>query len=84
LVTACHDEEDFPAATQAARRLVELDPLDEAAQRALIVAYARSGRRAHALRQYLECRRLLVDDLGVEPSQETAELQRRVLAGEPV
>jgi len=84
LVAACHEEGDHPAATQAARRLVALDPLDESAQRRLIVAYARAGRRAHALRQYLECRRRLVDELGIEPAHETTEVQRRVLAGEPV
>lgn len=84
LAAACHEAGDHPAATQAARSLVELEPLDEAAHRDLIAAYARSGRRAHALRQYLECRRLLVDELGVEPGAATSDLQRRVLAGEPV
>ena len=84
LVDACHADDDHLVATQAARRLVELEPLDESAQRSLITAYARSGRRAHALRQFLECRRRLVDELGVEPDAETRELQRRVLAGEPV
>jgi ATP/maltotriose-dependent transcriptional regulator MalT/DNA-binding SARP family transcriptional activator len=84
LVVACHADGDHAAATQAARRLVEVDRLDESAHRDLITAYARSGRRGHALRQYLECRRLLLDELGVEPSRETSDLQRRVLAGEPV
>jgi DNA-binding SARP family transcriptional activator len=84
LVAACHEDGDHAAATQAARSLVEVDPLDESAHRDLITAYARSGRRAHALRQYLECRRILVDELGMEPGQETSALQRRVLAGEPV
>lgn len=84
LVAACHADGDHAAATQAARSLVEVDRLDESAHRDLITAYARSGRRAHALRQYLECRRLLVDELGMEPGHETSDLQRRVLAGEPV
>jgi DNA-binding SARP family transcriptional activator len=84
LVEACHAGDDHLAATQAARRLVELEPFDETAHRSLIRAYARSGRRAHALRQYLECRRMLVDELGVEPSAETRALQQHVLAGEPV
>ena len=84
LVAACHAEADHPAATQAARRLVDLDALDEGAHRELMVAYARSGRRGHALRQYLECRRVLVDELGVEPARETTDLQRDLLAGEPV
>jgi ATP/maltotriose-dependent transcriptional regulator MalT len=36
------------------------------------------------LRQYLECRRALVDALGVEPAEDTARLQARILAGEAV
>ena len=49
-----------------------------------MVGYARAGRRGHALRQYLACRRALVDGLGIEPAQETAALQRLILAGEAV
>jgi DNA-binding SARP family transcriptional activator len=67
-----------------ARELVDLDPLNEDGHRALMTAYARSGRRGHALRQYLECRRALVDALGVEPAEETSKLQARILSGEPV
>jgi DNA-binding SARP family transcriptional activator len=84
LVAACHSDGDHLAATDAARKLVEVDPLDESAQRLLITAYARSGMRAHALRQYLECRRRLVDELGVEPASDTMDVQRRVLAGDPI
>ena len=67
-----------------ARELVDLDPLDEHGHRALMTAYSRTGRRGHALRQFLECRRALVDALGLEPAQETARLQEQILAGEPV
>lgn len=58
-------------AIRVARKSVERDPLDEAAQRELIASYARAGRRNHALRQFLACRRALVDDLGIEPLQAT-------------
>jgi len=75
---------DLPAAADVARQLVDLDPVNEAAHRQLIVAYSRAGQRGHALRQYLACRRALVAELGVEPGEETAALQRRVLAGEQV
>ena len=34
-------------------------------------------------RQYLECRRALVDALGVEPAEETSRLQAQILAGHP-
>ena len=49
-----------------------------------MTALARAGQRSLALRQYLECRRRLIDGLGVEPDAETADLQRRILAGRPV
>ena len=75
---------DLGRAIDASRRAVEVDPLDEGAHRRLMLAYARSGRRGHALRQFLACRRALVDGLGVEPAEETAALQRRILAGEAV
>jgi DNA-binding SARP family transcriptional activator len=73
---------DHAAAARVARALVDLDPLDEHAQRQLIAAYAAAGRRGDALRQFLECRRALVDQLGIEPDAETVSLQRRVLAGD--
>ncbi|MGH2962840.1 MAG: BTAD domain-containing putative transcriptional regulator [Solirubrobacterales bacterium] len=75
---------EHPDAVALARELVDLDPLNEGAHRALITAYARAGRTGHALRQYLECRRALVEQLGVEPAEETSRLQARVLAGEAV
>ena len=75
---------DAAGAIDAARCRAEADPLDEDAQRRLMVLYARAGRRGHALRQYLAARRALVEGASVEPSPETTELQRRILAGEPV
>jgi ATP/maltotriose-dependent transcriptional regulator MalT/DNA-binding SARP family transcriptional activator len=72
---------DELAVAAVARRLVALDPLDEGAHRMLITAHARTGRRSLALRQYLECRRLLVEGMGIEPDDDTTGLQRRVLAG---
>jgi DNA-binding SARP family transcriptional activator len=71
-------------AADLARELVDLDQLNEAAHRALMVAYARAGRTGHALRQYLECRRALVEELGMEPAEATSRLQARILAGESV
>jgi ATP/maltotriose-dependent transcriptional regulator MalT/DNA-binding SARP family transcriptional activator len=71
-------------ASQVARELVDLDPLNERGHRALMTAYARTGRRGHALRQFLECRRALVDSLGIEPAAATSALQARILAGERI
>ena len=84
LAAAHRRQGEHAAAAQVAAQHVALDPLDEGAHEELIRAYARTGRRAHALRQFLVCRRALVDELGVEPSARLRELQLRVLAGEPV
>ena len=75
---------DESAVATTARGLLELDPADEAAHRLLARAYARTGRPGPALRQFLVCRRALVDGLGVEPSEETARLHAAVLAGRAV
>jgi len=79
--TAAGRRED---ALRMARKWVELDPLNESAQRELIAGYSRAGRRDHALRQFLACRRTLVEELGIEPSEATTRLQEQVLAGAPV
>ena len=57
-----------------ARRWLELDPLAEAAHRRLMALYTDSGQRNAALRQYAECERLLQEELGVPPEEETTAL----------
>jgi ATP/maltotriose-dependent transcriptional regulator MalT/DNA-binding SARP family transcriptional activator len=84
LSDACLERGDLVGAVLPARDLVALDPLNEGAHRRLMVAYARAGSRSQALRQFLACRRELVEQLGVEPASLTAYLQQRILAGEPV
>ena len=84
LVEECRRSGDQLTAIDVGSRLVALDPLNESAHRELIAAYARAGRTSYALRQYLECRRALVDELGIEPAEETSALQSRILVGEPV
>ena len=80
----CLGRGDLIGASLRARQLVGLDPLNEGGHRRLMITQARSGQRSQALRQFLECRRALVEQLGVEPANETARLQQRILAGEPV
>ncbi|GAA2061197.1 transcriptional regulator AfsR [Streptomyces albiaxialis] len=57
-------------------------PLDERVAGQYILALYRSGRRADALAYYADVRRALVEELGVDPSPELADLQRRVLRSE--
>jgi DNA-binding SARP family transcriptional activator len=54
-------------AVKLARRLVEVDPLDESYQALLIRSLAASGDLAGAKAQLEACRVLLMNELGVEP-----------------
>ena len=49
-----------------------------------MAGYAALGRRSRALEQYLRCRRVLVDAVGIEPAGETTALHARILAGDEV
>ncbi len=71
---------DYESAIGYARRWLALDPLQEAAHRQLMSLFWQSGQRAAALRQYENCREVLCDELGVEPSEETRELYQKIRA----
>jgi len=58
-------------------------PLREALWMVLIAAQYRVGRQADALRSYDTVRSILVETLGVEPSQDLQELHQRVLNHDP-
>ena len=63
--------------------LVHEHPLRERFYRQLMLALYRSGRQADALERYRQARRVLTDELGLEPSPELQELERRILAQDP-
>src|SRR5215467_7378189 len=67
------------AAIQVARRLLMLDPHDEAVHRSLMRLYLGQGRRASALQQYQVCLQTLQRELGVEPEAETRLLYQEML-----
>ena len=73
---------DLDTAVAAARRRVELDPLNETAQRFLIDLLACSGQRTAAIRQFEACQHILKEELDLEPEPETFDLYRRICAGE--
>jgi predicted ATPase/DNA-binding SARP family transcriptional activator len=74
LVRGHSDLGEYEPAIPYARRWVALDPLHEPAHRCLMRLYAWSGQHAAALRQYGECERLLQEELGVPPDEETTQL----------
>jgi hypothetical protein len=46
----------------------------------LIIALYRADRQADALAAYRNCRRVLIDELGIEPNRRLRELERAILA----
>jgi DNA-binding SARP family transcriptional activator/ABC-type transport system substrate-binding protein/streptogramin lyase len=64
-------------------RLVAAHPLRERFRAQLMLALYRSGRQTDALAVYAQIRALLVEELGLDPSAQLRELQRRILSHDP-
>jgi class 3 adenylate cyclase/DNA-binding SARP family transcriptional activator len=63
--------------------LVAAHPFRERLRRLLMVALYRSRRQAEALEAYREGRRILVEELGIEPGRELQELEQAILRHDP-
>src|SRR4051812_30235934 len=74
---------DPRAAIDVLERAVVVDPLHEAAHRALMRLFSETGRRQQALAQYHRLGQALRRDLGAAPDPQTARLYRALLRGEP-
>ncbi|NEC66207.1 BTAD domain-containing putative transcriptional regulator [Streptomyces sp. SID9727] len=74
LEAGCHAE-----AVSELTALTAAHPLRERLRELLMVALYRSGRQAEALAVYADTRRLLAEELGVDPRAELAQLQQRIL-----
>ena len=85
LRTLAEDYCSMGQASQAiphARRLVALDPLDEAAHRHLMEIYLQAGQNNAALKQYKICEEILRKELNLDPQPETRELYKKIRKGE--
>ncbi len=78
LVEAHTQRGETEAALRYATRLAQLDPFREEAHRQLMRLYAQRGEHAKALAQYESCRRLLLEELGVEPAPDTTALYQQI------
>jgi len=84
LVTYYEGRAEIRQALEVAQHWAYLDPLSEPAQRGLMRALALDSQRTKALACYHSFRKLLNQELGVEPVQETQQLYQHILAEETV
>jgi DNA-binding SARP family transcriptional activator len=77
---ALGDHADVVAELEA---FVAEHPLRERLRAQLMLALYRCGRQADALELYRDTRRMLVDELGIEPGRELRDLERAILAQDP-
>ncbi|WP_307841219.1 AfsR/SARP family transcriptional regulator [Streptomyces endocoffeicus] len=63
--------------------LITQHPVRERLRALLMLALYRGGRQAEALGVYTDTRRLLAEELGVEPNPELARLHQRILRADP-
>ena len=80
LVTHHSRRGEYQQSLRFAHRLLALEPWREEAHRQMMRLLAHSGRRGAALAQYETCRRVLAEELGVEPTEETKALCERIQA----
>ncbi|MBN1178896.1 MAG: tetratricopeptide repeat protein [Anaerolineae bacterium] len=73
---------EYSEAYHYARRQVELEPWREEAHQQAMELLALDEQRSAALAYYETYRRILAENLGVEPAVETTALYRRIRAGE--
>jgi predicted ATPase/DNA-binding SARP family transcriptional activator/TolA-binding protein len=72
---------EVSAGIEYTNRLLAMEPWQEEAHRQLMTLLASSGQKSAALAQYEACRRILADELGVEPLPETQALYHRIKTG---
>jgi DNA-binding SARP family transcriptional activator len=71
----------YDDAIDCARRVLGVDPLRESMQRQVMRLEVLNGNRAHALRQYDRCARMLRSEYGVDPMPDTQNLYQRIRSG---
>jgi len=81
LVEGYSEQGDYEAALSCAQKLLLLDPWRETAHRQLMRLLALAGQPAKALAQYETSRRILNQELGIEPAPETRQLYEQIRSG---
>lgn len=63
--------------------LVAAEPLRERLYSLLMLGFYQTGQQAAALSVYARARRMLAEEIGIEPGPELRELHHRILQGDP-
>ena len=77
-VAAYRERARYPKAIEMARRIVELDPMDEDTHRELMLLFHLEGNRSAALAQYQTIHSILQAELGISPEGRTTDLWRYI------
>lgn len=80
LAVSHEQREDHAAQVAYGRQLLAIEPWRESAHDLVIRGLWATGQRGAALKQYDACRRVLADELGLQPSPELAALAERLRA----
>ena len=67
-------QKEYESAIEIFRRMLAIDCCLESAHRGIMACYLALGKKEKAVRQYLECERLLREELDMRPSAETQVL----------
>lgn len=79
LAEASLHQHAYDQAHHYAARQISLEPWREEAHRQMILALARQGRRSEALAQYATCCRVLEEELGIAPTDDTVTLYNDIV-----
>jgi len=74
-----HCERNPLRAIELGEAILRFDPLREAVHRELMILHVTLGQRSLALRQYERCRQVLIEELGVGPTEATRVLHGQIL-----
>ncbi len=84
LIQVCEATGEFACAVAHGLQLVQQTPYSERAHRVLMRARYRAGDRWGALQQYDQCKRMLREELNIDPMAETEALYAQIQAGAPL
>jgi len=74
-----YEEQELQAALKYCQQALIEDPMLEEVHRLAMKIHAMSGNRAEVIRQYQLCKRVLIDNYNISPSEKTHELYQSLI-----